>query len=78
MNVNFLFLYMKIERKAVFEVIPLRKFVIPRKPPTTSKTIRFPNDMIDGIELHIRGKECTFTAFVVEAVRIALENLKEE
>ena len=56
----------------------MRKFVIPRKPPTTSKTIRFPNDMIDGIELHIRGKECTFTAFVVEAVRIALENLKEE
>lgn len=26
----------------------------------------------------ICGKECTFTAFVVEAVRVALENLKEE
>ena len=26
----------------------------------------------------IRGKDCTFSAFVVEAVRVALENLKEE
>ena len=26
----------------------------------------------------IRGKDYTFSAFVVEAVRVALENLKEE
>ena len=54
------------------------KFKIPNSPPTTNKSIRFPNDLIDSIEEAIRGKECTFSAFVVEAVRVALESLKEE
>lgn len=56
----------------------MRKYVIPRIPPTTSKTIRFPNNIIDEVEEAIRRKECTFTAFVVEAVRVALESLKED
>lgn len=56
----------------------MKKYVIPRIPPTTTKSIRFPNYVIDEVEETIRGKECTFTAFVVEAVRVALENLKEE
>lgn len=56
----------------------MRKFKIPRIPLTTNKSIRFPNDIIDQVEDAIRGKECTFTAFVVEAVRWALENLQEE
>ena len=56
----------------------MAKFRIPSIPPTTNKSIRFPNDMIDEIETAIRGKDCTFSAFVVEAVRVALENLKEE
>jgi len=30
------------------------------------------------VEKEIEGKDCTFTAFVVEAVKVALENLKEE
>ena len=30
------------------------------------------------VEELIRGKESTFSAFVVEAVRVALENLKEQ
>ena len=34
--------------------------------------------MIEQVEDAIRGKDCTFSAFVVEAVRVALENLKEE
>ena len=51
---------------------------IPATPPTTTKSIRFPNDMIEEIEDAIRGKECTFSAFVIEAVRIALLNLKED
>ena len=42
------------------------------------KKIRIPNDVIDEIEEAIRGTDCTFSAFVVEAVRVALENLKEE
>lgn len=53
-------------------------FRIPKIPPTTSKSVRFPNDMIEQIEEAIRGKDCTFSAFVVEAVRVALASLEEE
>ncbi len=56
----------------------MRKFKIPSVPPTTNKCIRFPNDVLEQIEEAIKGTDCTFTAFVVEAVRVALENLKEE
>lgn len=56
----------------------MRKFKIPSVPPTTSKCIRFPNDVIEAVEAEIKGKQCTFTAFVVEAVRVALDNLAEE
>ena len=56
----------------------MRKFKIPSIPPTTNKCIRFPNDIIEEIENAIKGENCTFTAFVVEAVRVALENLKED
>ena len=56
----------------------MKKFKIPSVPPTTNKCIRFPNDIIEEIEQAIQGKSCTFTAFVVEAARVALENLKEE
>jgi len=54
------------------------KFKIPVVPSTTSKSIRFPNDVIEEVEAAIRGKECTFSAFVVAAVREALNSLKEE
>ena len=56
----------------------MKKFRIPNIPPTTNKSIRFPNDVIDEIEDAIKGTDCTFSAFVVEAVRVALENLKEK
>lgn len=56
----------------------MKKFKIPTIPPTTNKCIRFPNDVIEAVEKAINGKDCTFTAFVIEAVRIALENLEEE
>ena len=56
----------------------MKKFQIPAIPPTTNKCIRFPNNIIDEVEQAIEGKQCTFTAFVVEAVRVALENLKDE
>ena len=56
----------------------MKKFRIPSIPPTTNKSIRFPNDVIEEIEAAIKGTDCTFSAFVVEAVRVALENLKEE
>ena len=56
----------------------MKKFQIPAVPPTTNKCIRFPNNIIEEVEHAIEGKQCTFTAFVVEAVKVALENLKEE
>ncbi len=59
-------------------VIIMKKFKIPSIPPTTSKSIRFPNDLIDKVENIISGTTCTFTAFVVEAVRVAIENLEED
>lgn len=56
----------------------MRDFHIPKIPATTNKSIRFPNDVIDKVEEAIRGTDCTFSAFVVEAVRVALENLHEQ
>ncbi len=56
----------------------MRKFKIPKLETRTNKTIRFPDDVIDQVEEAIRGKDCTFSAFVVEAVRVALDNLKED
>ncbi|MGN0629377.1 MAG: YlcI/YnfO family protein [Oscillospiraceae bacterium] len=53
------------------------KFKIPTTPPTTNKTIRFPNDVVEEVEKAIQGKECTFSAFVIAAVRMALEELDE-
>ena len=54
------------------------KFKIPKNPPTTNKTIRFPNDVVEQVEKEIQGKECTFSAFVIAAVRAALDDLKEK
>ncbi len=56
----------------------MAKFKIPTVPQTTSKSIRFPNDLIEAVEQQIQGKDCTFTAFVVEAVRVAVATLEEE
>ncbi len=60
----------------------MRKFEIPQRthktPRSQTKSIRFPNEIIQEVENAIIGKDCTFTAFVVEATRVALENLKED
>lgn len=53
----------------------MASFKIPSIPPTTNKTIRFPNDVIVDVEEAIQGKDCTFAAFVIAAVRTALESL---
>jgi len=53
-------------------------FKIPRIPATTNKSIRFPNDLIEEVEAAIVGKECNFSAFVIEAVRNALSELEEQ
>ena len=54
------------------------KFKIPKTPSSTNKSIRFPNDLIERVEDAIRGQDCNFSAFVVEAVRVALENLQDD
>ena len=56
----------------------MRKFKLPAIPQTTSKSIRFPNDVSDQVEEAIRGTEVSFSAFVIEATRVALENLQEQ
>ena len=53
-------------------------FQIPCQPATTNKTVRFPNDVIEQVEDAIRGKDCTFSAFVIAAVRAALDDLDEQ
>ena len=53
------------------------KFKIPEITPTINKTIRFPSDVVQSVEQAIQGKECTFSAFVIAAVRAALEDLAE-
>lgn len=53
------------------------KFQIPFTPPTVNKTIRFPSDVVEDVEKVIQGKNCTFSAFVIAAVRAALEDVHE-
>ena len=53
------------------------KFRIPETPPTVNKTIRFPEDVVQAVEDSIQGKDCTFSAFVIAAVRAALEDLSQ-
>lgn len=55
----------------------MKSFKIPIPQTSTNKTIRFPDSVIKDVEKAIENKNCTFTAFVVEAVKVAIENLKE-
>lgn len=54
----------------------MAKFQIPTNPPTTNKTIRFPTDVVERVEQVIQGKDCSFSAFVIAAVRAALDDLQ--
>ena len=54
----------------------MSKFKIPQNPPTVNKTIRFPSDVVEDVEKAIQGNDCTFSAFVIAAVRAALDNLE--
>ena len=58
--------------------VQMGKFIIPKTPATTNKTIRFPNDVVEQVEMAIQGKECTFSAFVIAAVRMALDDLSND
>lgn len=50
----------------------------PYKKETENKTIRFPITLIDKIEEAIKGKDVTFSRFVIQACEYALNNLEEE
>lgn len=56
----------------------MENFKIPVAPNSTQKSIRFPNYIIEDVEHIIKGKDCTFSAFVVEATRMALKQLEIE
>ena len=44
---------------------------------TENKTIRFPIELVQEIEQAIQGKEVTFSSFVIQACRFALDNIEE-
>lgn len=71
-------LHYAVKYKMSYRVMHMRKFKLPAIPSSTPKTVRFPNDVIDQVEEAIRGTNLTFSAFVIEATRVALENLAEE
>lgn len=55
-----------------------RRFKLPSIPGTTPKNIRFPNDVIEQVNAAIQGTNVTFSKFVIEATRVALESIEEE
>lgn len=56
----------------------MSKFKIPIIPSSTQRSIRFPNNLIEDVEEAIRGKQTTFTAFIVAATQHAIDELKED
>ena len=52
-------------------------FKVPNPSTTTNKCIRFPANLIEEVESKIRGTNCTFSAFVIAAVRNALDELNK-
>ncbi len=45
---------------------------------TENKTIRFPLNLINEIENAIRGKDISFSKFVIQACEYALENMDKK
>lgn len=48
------------------------------KKETENKTIRFPITLIEDIEKAIRGKNVTFSRFVIQACEYALNNIEDK
>lgn len=45
---------------------------------TENKTIRFPLDLIQRIEENIKGKDVSFSSFVIQACEYAVSDLDHE
>lgn len=55
----------------------MSNFKIPIIPSTTQRSVRFPNNLIEDVENAIRGKETTFSAFIVAATQHAIDELNQ-
>lgn len=55
----------------MFQIKPDRK-------ETENKTIRFPISLLHEIEEAIQGKDVTFSGFVLQACRYALDNMTDD
>lgn len=49
----------------------------PDRKESENKTIRFPVPLIEEIEKTIQGEDVSFSGFVLQACRYALDNLEE-
>lgn len=45
---------------------------------TENKTIRFPLELVDQIESVIKKNDVTFSGFVIQACKYALDNLEDD
>ena len=45
---------------------------------TENKTVRFPVELIEKINLAIQGQDETFSGFVLQACEYALENMEKK
>lgn len=50
----------------------------PDKKESENKTIRFPLPLIERINEVIKGKDISFSRFVIQACEYALENLEDQ
>lgn len=50
----------------------------PDRKETENKTVRFPVELVEKINEAIRGKDVTFSGFVLQACEYALENMEKE
>lgn len=55
----------------------MSNFKIPIIPSTTQRSVRFPNNLIEDVENAIKGKETTFSAFIVAATQHAIDELNQ-
>ena len=53
-------------------------FHLPSIPEKKNKNIPFLNEIIQQVDEAIQGTNVTFSRFVIEATRVALENMKED
>ena len=56
----------------------MSSFKIPQASQTVNKSIRFPVDLVDQINILLRNTDCSFSAFVVAATRVAFEELTKK